>query len=103
MDNKQSMTVADYGGRDQYATCQAREKALNEAILQADISENFERYLELFDASYADDLEVSSEMQGAEPSGKGQSALSSGRFSRPTSRNGRSRWFADICPRESHC
>jgi hypothetical protein len=64
MDNKQSMTVADYGGRDQYATCQAREKALNEAILQADISENFERYLELFDAFYADDLEVSSEMQG---------------------------------------
>ena len=70
MDNKQSMTVADYGGRDQYATCQAREKALNEAILEANISENFERYLELFDAFYADDLEVSSEMQGPTIRGK---------------------------------
>lgn len=61
MNNKQSMTVAHYPCRDQYAIYQTREKALNDAILQANIIENFEQYLEIFDAFYADDLEVTSE------------------------------------------
>ena len=61
MNNKQSMTVAHYPCRDQYAIYQTREKALNDAILQANIIENLEQYLEIFDAFYADELEVTSE------------------------------------------
>jgi hypothetical protein len=40
---------------------QTGERTLNAAIVQADISESFEAYLEIFDAFYADDVEVSSE------------------------------------------
>src|SRR5712675_2002721 len=51
---------------DLYASSPARERALNTAILQANISESFEEYLEIFDEFYADDVEVSSET-GEEP------------------------------------
>jgi hypothetical protein len=37
--------------------------ALNAAIVQADISESFEEHLGIFDAFYADDIEVSSDTQ----------------------------------------
>ncbi len=70
MTNKQNMTVTDDGDRDRYVTYQTREKALNDAILRADISENFERYLEIFDTFYADDVEVSSEPQNQPFRGK---------------------------------
>ena len=46
---------------DLYANTQLRERALNAAIAGADISESFEDYLAIFDAFYADDIEVSSE------------------------------------------
>ena len=36
----------------------AREKILNSAIISADISSGWEEYLEIFDAFYADDVEV---------------------------------------------
>ena len=36
----------------------AREKVLNSAIIAADISSGWEGYLEIFDAFYADDVEV---------------------------------------------
>src|SRR6266404_1307323 len=39
----------------------ARERVLNSAIIAADISLGWEEYLEIFDAFYADDIEVSSE------------------------------------------
>jgi hypothetical protein len=37
------------------------ERALNAAIVQAEISESYEEYLEIFDAFYSDDVEVTSE------------------------------------------
>jgi hypothetical protein len=48
---------ADQWDRDLYA----RERVLNSAIIAADISRGWEEYLEIFDAFYADDLEVSGE------------------------------------------
>ena len=46
---------------DRYANTQLRERVLNAAIAGAEISETFEDYLAIFDAYYADDIEVSSE------------------------------------------
>ena len=46
---------------DPFISSQTRERTLNTAIVQASISESFEAYLEIFDAFYADDIEVSSE------------------------------------------
>lgn len=63
MNNKDSSAVADGSDHDQYTSCQARERALNAAILRADITKNFEQYLDIFDTFYADDVEVSSEPQ----------------------------------------
>jgi hypothetical protein len=45
---------------DSYASAQAGEKALNRAIVTAEISRSFEEYLEIFDRFYAEDIEVSS-------------------------------------------
>jgi hypothetical protein len=61
MTNKQSFVSADQCDGDLHAISQTAERALNAAIVQADISENFEEYLETFNAFYADDVEVSSE------------------------------------------
>jgi len=47
--------------RDPYASSRARERDLNAAIIQAEISDSFEQYLEIFDVFYGDDIEVSSE------------------------------------------
>src|SRR5262247_2996526 len=62
-DNEQSFVAADHVDRDLYTSSQTRERALNAAIVQADISESFEQHLGIFDAFYADDIEVSSETQ----------------------------------------
>ena len=43
---------------DQYTSLQRLEGALNQAIVQAEISESYEEYLEIFDAFYADDIVV---------------------------------------------
>jgi hypothetical protein len=48
---------------DIYTSSQARERTLNAAIIQANISESFEEYLETFDEFYADEVEVSSETE----------------------------------------
>jgi hypothetical protein len=50
---------------------QTRERALNTAIVQANISESFEEYLEIFNAFYADDIEASSETGEESVRGKG--------------------------------
>jgi hypothetical protein len=50
-----------YSDRDLYTSSRTRERALNSAIVQADINESFEEYLGIFDAFYADDIEASSE------------------------------------------
>jgi hypothetical protein len=47
--------------RDLYTTSQMRERALNAAILRADIAQSYEEYLTIFDAFYGDEIEVSSD------------------------------------------
>jgi hypothetical protein len=72
MTKERSFVAGDYSDRDLHTSSRARERALNTAIVQANICESFEEYLETFDAFYADDIEVSSET-GEEPiRGKGR-------------------------------
>jgi len=66
MANELSFVSADHFDRDLYTSSQTRERVLNAAVVRADISESFEEYLEIFDAFYDDDIEVSSEA-GEEP------------------------------------
>jgi hypothetical protein len=61
MTNQHSFVSDNHCERDLYTSAQTRERALNAAILQAEISESFEQYLEIFDVFYGDDIEVSSE------------------------------------------
>ena len=49
---------ADRLAGDRYTSFQRLETALNQAIAQAEISESYEEYLEIFDAFYADDIAV---------------------------------------------
>ena len=69
---KEHSFVADYSDRDLYASIRTRERALNSAIVRAEISEGFEEYLEIFEAFYADDIEVSSETAEEPIRGKGR-------------------------------
>jgi len=55
MITQQHLASINRTDRDLYA----REKVLNSAIIAADISSGWEEYLEIFDAFYADHLEVS--------------------------------------------
>jgi hypothetical protein len=66
MADQHSFVSADHIDRDPFMSTQTRERALNAAIVQAQISESFEAYLAIFDAFYADDIEASSET-GEEP------------------------------------
>jgi len=52
---QQHLASVDRADRDLYA----RERVLNSAIIAADISSGWEEYLEIFDAFYADHVEVS--------------------------------------------
>ncbi len=61
MNNEPRLLSVDQFDRDPYASARAREHDLNAAIIQAEISESFEKYLEIFDVFYGDDIEVSSE------------------------------------------
>jgi hypothetical protein len=61
MTKEPSFVAGDYSDRDLYTSSRTRERALNSAIVQADINRSFEEYLEIFDAFYADDTEASSE------------------------------------------
>ena len=53
-------------GRDLYTSSHNAERVLNAAILRAEICRSFEEYVDIFEAFYADDIELSSETQ-AEP------------------------------------
>ena len=55
MITQQHLASINRADRDRYA----REKVLNSAIIAADISSGWETYLEIFDAFYADHIEVS--------------------------------------------
>src|SRR6267143_583087 len=61
MTNEHYIVSTDPIDRDRYTSSQTRERTLNAAIIQANISESFEEYLEIFDEFYADDIEVGSE------------------------------------------
>jgi len=61
MTKEQNFVSADHIDLDPFTSSQARERTLNEAIVQANISESFEEYLEIFDVFYDDNIEVSSE------------------------------------------
>ena len=63
MNNKQNFVSTEPFGQDRYTGSRTLERNLNSAIVQADISENFEAYLEIFDKFYADDIEVTSETE----------------------------------------
>ena len=63
MANELSIVPTHNLDHDVYASSQARERALNTAIVRANISESFEEYLEIFDEFYADEVEVSSETE----------------------------------------
>jgi hypothetical protein len=72
MTREQSFVSADRIDLDPFMRSQARERTLNAAIVQANISESFEEYLEIFDAFYDDDIEITSDI-GEEPiRGKGR-------------------------------
>jgi hypothetical protein len=66
MTNEHYIVSTDPIDRDRYTSSQTRERTLNAAIIQANISESFEEYLEIFDEFYADDIEAGSET-GEEP------------------------------------
>ena len=66
MIDQHGLVSADHLERDLYTSALTRERALNGAIVQAEISRSFEEYLDIFDAFYADDIEVSNET-GDEP------------------------------------
>src|SRR5260370_41581031 len=59
MSTKYHFAPGDQADRDLYA----RERVLNSAIIAADISSGWEDYLEIFDAFYADDVEVTTDTQ----------------------------------------
>lgn len=63
MTNELSVVTTHNLDHDLYASAHARERALNTAIVHANISESFEEYLEIFDEFYADEVEVSSETE----------------------------------------
>ena len=74
MSSEKSFSNQNFSGgesdRDLYTTAQKRERALNSAIVGADIDHGYEEYLAIFDAFYADEIEVSAETTGEPIRGK---------------------------------
>ncbi len=56
-----SIAAADPFVRNPFTSADAAERALNSAILRADISSSFEEFLEIFDTFYSDEIEVSND------------------------------------------
>src|SRR6266436_9208972 len=59
MSTQQHLPSVNYADRDLYA----RERVLNSAIIAADISRGWEEYLEILDAFYADEVEVTTDTE----------------------------------------
>jgi hypothetical protein len=70
MTNELSIVSTEHIDHDLYTSSQTSERILNAAIIQANISESFEEYLDIFDEFYADEIEVSSETGGEPIRGK---------------------------------
>jgi hypothetical protein len=68
MITQQHLASTNRANRDLYA----REMALNSAIIASDISSGWEAYLEIFDAFYADHVEVSDGTESGSVSGREQ-------------------------------
>ena len=61
MSKEDNFVDADHVDEGPYTSSHHGEQALNAAIIQAKISESFEEYLEIFDAFYADNVELRDE------------------------------------------
>ncbi len=72
MTNQTCFVSADQCDRNPLSSSQVLDRALNGAIVRAEISESFEEYLEIFDAFYADNVEVSSDTEKEPIRGKAQ-------------------------------
>jgi hypothetical protein len=59
---------------DPYASSHVGERALNRAIVTAEISRSYEEYLEIFDRFYAEDVEVSSATSTGQIRGKARAS-----------------------------
>ena len=59
MSAQHHFAAGDQGDRDLYA----RERVLNSAIIAADISRGWEEYLEILDAFYAEDVELTTDAE----------------------------------------
>jgi hypothetical protein len=57
-------------GRDSYTDSQNAERVLNAAIIGAEIADSYEEYLDIFEAFYADEIEVSGDTQSQPIRGK---------------------------------
>jgi len=68
MSTQQHLASINHADRDLYA----REKVLNSTIMAADISSGWEEYLEIFDAFYADHVEVADRTESSAIFGKEQ-------------------------------
>jgi hypothetical protein len=66
MTKEQSFISADHFDLDPFISSQTRERTLNAAIVQANISESFEECFEIFDVFYHDGVEITSDT-GEEP------------------------------------
>ena len=66
MSAQQHLAPGDQSDRDLYA----RERVLNSAIIAADISSGWEEYFEIFDAFYADDVEITDGTESSAVFGK---------------------------------
>ncbi len=69
MSTQSSFFSADHDD-DPYASSHIGERALNKAIVTAEISRGYEEYLEIFDRFYAEDIEVSSATSTGQIRGK---------------------------------
>src|SRR3984957_21159614 len=67
---EQPLITVDRFQGDVYSSSQAAERALNGAILRAEIGRGYEEFLEIFEKFYADDVEVGSEESRATIRGK---------------------------------
>jgi hypothetical protein len=63
MTDPHSFLSTDHLNRNLDESPKTVDRVLNAAIVHADIAENFEKYLEIFQAFYADDIEVTSDTQ----------------------------------------
>jgi hypothetical protein len=66
MKNEPGFVSANNLDHNPHKSSQAREHALNAALINANISESYEEYLKIFDEFYGDDIEAASET-GEEP------------------------------------